>query len=137
MAKKVGYEVTGTKPVCVDFLDGRSVSFRPGQRFEAAVTNSSVLRLVRVHEVRKLSAVEVIPPLPPKLGAPRRVQNILKRRADVEAAKIAAQAKMAASKKAPPQAEPEEVDLGSLSKQKKTSKTKPRPVAFERPSVDE
>jgi len=136
MAKKIGYEVTGTKPVCVDFLDGRSISFRPGQRFEAAVTNTSVQRLVRVHEVRKLNANEVIPPLPPKLGASRRVQNIMQHRADVEAAKLAARAKAIASKKALPQPEPE-VDLGSLFTQKKTFKSKPTSVAIEQLATDE
>lgn len=127
MAKKVGFEVVSTRPVCVDFRDGRTISFQPGQRFEAAVTNNSVARLLRVREVRKLGQFERIPPLPVKLGAPKRVQNIMKRRAEVEQARRLALAKTAASKKAPPEPEPV-VDLSSPIK-KKTTKKKPKPDA--------
>jgi hypothetical protein len=121
MAKQIGFEVVATKPVCVDFRDGRSVSFRPGQRFKADMTNASVMRLVRTREVRKLTRYESVPPLPVKLGAPRRVQNVMKARAKIEAAKRAALAKMEASKKAPPKAEPV-VDLSSPIKKKPTKK---------------
>jgi len=122
MAKKIGLEVVSTKPVCVDFLDGRTVSFRPGQRFEAEVTNSSVMRLLRTREVRKLSAFEAIPSMPVKLGAPKRVQNVLKARAKVESAKRAAAAKLATSKAAPPSIE--EIDLSTNKKtSKKSTKT--------------
>jgi len=126
MAQKIGFEVVATKPVCVDFRDGRSVSFRPGQRFTAALTNSSVQRLLRVREVRKLGPFEAIPPMPVKLGAPRRVQNIMKRRAEVDQARRVALAKMEASKQAPPKPEPV-VDLASPVK--KTSKKQSRPDA--------
>lgn len=112
MAKKVGFEVVSTKPVCVDFRDGRSISFRPGQRFEATVTNSSVARLLRTRSVRKLGPFEQVPPTPVKLGAPKRVQNILRRRAEIEKARKAAIAKMESSKKAPPTPEPI-IDLAS------------------------
>jgi len=101
MAKRIGFEVTGTKPACVDFRDGRTISFRPGQRFHATLTNQSVLRLLRTKSVRKLGPFEAVPALPVKLGAPKRVQNIMKARSQVEAAKKAAQAKFAASKQAP------------------------------------
>jgi sulfite reductase alpha subunit-like flavoprotein len=135
MAKKVGFEVVSTRPVCVDFRDGRTVSYRPGQRFEAARTNSSVQRLLRVRELRELGPFEAVPPMPVKLGATRRVQNILKRRSEVDQARRAALAKMAASKKAPPKSEPV-VDLATpLKKKKKTSKkSKPTPNAPERSS---
>lgn len=105
MAKKIGFEVTGTRPVCVDFRDGRAISFRPGTRFEAILTNQSVLRLLRIGEIRKLSPFEHVPPLPLKFGAPKRVQNIMKARAKVEAARKAATAKLEASRKAPPKIE--------------------------------
>ena len=123
MAKKAGFEVVATKPVCVDFRDGRSVSYQPGQRFTAAMTNTSVLRLLRVKEIRKLSKFEAMPPEPVKLGAPRRVQSVLKRRQEIEAARRAAAAKLAASKKAPAKPEPV-VDLSSPIKKKKTTKKK-------------
>ena len=105
MAKQVGFEVIAQRPVCVDFRDGRSVSFRPGQRFTATKTNTSVMRLVRTREIRALGPFEPVPALPIKLGAPRRVQNVLKARAQVEQAKKAAQAKLAASRQAPPKIE--------------------------------
>ena len=125
MAKIVGFEVVATRPVCVDFRDGRTISYRPGQRFEASLTNSSVQRLVRIKEIRKLGPFEAIPPMPVKLGATRRVQNIMKRRSEVEQARVAAQAKMAASRLAPPVSEPA-VDLASPIK-KKTSKKSSKP----------
>jgi hypothetical protein len=125
MAKKVGFEVVSTRPVCVDFRDGRSISYRPGQRFIAAMTNSSVQRLLRIREVRKLGAFEAVPAMPIKLGAPRRVQNILRRRAEVDQARKAALAKMEASKKAPPKPEPV-VDLASPIKKKKPFKKQPK-----------
>ena len=105
MAKKVGYEVIAQRPVCVDFLDGRVVSFRPGQRFEATKTNQTVNRLVRTRDLRVLEPFETIPALPVKLGAPRRVQDVLKARAEVEQARLAAQAKQIASRLAPPEIE--------------------------------
>lgn len=119
MAKLIGFEVTGTKSVCVDFRDGRAISFRPGQRFEATLMNSSVLRLLRVKELRKLSPFEVVPALPVKLGAPKRVQNIMKARAQVDAARKAALAKLAASKKAPPK-----IEEALPAPKKKTKKSK-------------
>jgi len=105
MAKQVGFEVIAQRSVCVDFRDGRSVSFRPGQRFTASKTNTSVIRLVRTREIRALGPLESVPALPIKLGAPRRVQNVLKARAQVEQAKKAAQTKLAASRQALPKIE--------------------------------
>ena len=130
MAKKVGYEVIAQRPICVDFRDGRVVSFRPGQRFEASKTNQSVLRLVRTRSVRKLGALETVPALPIKLGAPRHVQNVLKVRADVAAAKKAAQARMAASRQAPPKIE-EAKPMPAPKKKKPKSKAPatPKPTA--------
>ena len=128
MAKKVGFEVVSTRPVCVDFRDGRTISYRPGHRFTASLTNASVQRLLRVREVRALGPLDAIPPEPLKLGAPKRVQNILKRRAEVDAARQAALAKTAASKKLPPAPEPAVVGLGAtFTKKTTTSKKKPRP----------
>ena len=135
MAKIVGFEVVATRPVCVDFRDGRTISYRPGQRFEASLTNSSVQRLVRIKEIRKLGPFEAIPPMPVKLGATRRVQNIMKRRAEVDQARRAAQAKLEASKMAPLKAEPV-IDLASPLKKKKTTKSKPQSSAFERTTED-
>lgn len=105
MAKKVGYQVVAQRPVCIDFRDGRVVSFRPGQRFEVEHTNSSVRRLLRNRDVRELTKFETVPALPVKLGAPRRVQDVMKARAQVAAARKAAAAKFEASKKAPPEIE--------------------------------
>ena len=105
MAKQVGYEVTAMRPVCVDFPDGRAVSFRPGMRFTAHPSNSSVVRLLRVREIRPLGAREAVPALPVKLGAPHKVQKILNTRAQVATARRLAEAKAKAkarSVSAPP-----------------------------------
>jgi len=138
MAKKAGFEVTATRPVCVDFRDGRSISFRPGQRFEATLTNSSVLRLLRIRDVRKLGAYEKVRPLPVKLGAPRREQNIMKARSKIEQAKKVALAKLEASKKAPPKIEvakpaplPKTSPAKTSSKTSSKSKPKPKPQSSE------
>jgi len=103
--KKVGYEVIARRPVCVDFADGRVISFKPGMRFKSIPSNPSVARLFRNRDLRKLGPQEVIQPLPPKYGAPRNVQAILQARASVAAAHKLAAAKLAASKDAPPQIE--------------------------------
>ena len=130
MAKKVGFEVITQRPVCVDFRDGRVVSFRPGQRFEASKTNLSVMRLVRNKEVRILGPYERVPALPVKLGAPRAVRNVLKAREQVAAAKKAAQAKLAASKKAPVKIEEAKpVPAPRKKKPKKAPARKPLPEA--------
>jgi hypothetical protein len=124
MAKKVGYEVIARRPVCVDFRDGRVVSFRPGQRFEAERTNSSVMRLERVKDVRRLGPMEAVPPLPVKLGAPRRVQAVLKARAQVAAARKAALARFEASRQAPPKIEEAKPMPAPVKKKKPKKKTK-------------
>lgn len=103
--KKLGYEVIALRPVCVDFEDGRSVSFRPGTRFECIPSNQSVVRLLRTRSIRELSAIERVPALPVKLGAPKQVRDVLKARSEVAAARKKAEAKMAASKAAPPRIE--------------------------------
>lgn len=102
MAKQVGYEVTAQRPVCVDFRDGRVVSFRPGARFEAEVSNASVQRLLRNKDVRVLSATESVPVSSVKLGAPPRLREVVKVRSELEKARQAAIARLAASKEAPP-----------------------------------
>lgn len=112
MAKHVGFEVTARKPVCVDFPDGRVVSFRPGMRFKAHPTNASVRRLIKVREIRQLGPYEAVPSLPVKLGAPREVQNVLKAREQVAAARKAALTKLKATKAAP--LEEKVLDLGSV-----------------------
>jgi len=114
MAKITGYEVTATRPVSVDFPDGRAVSFRPGMRFTAHPTNVSVRRLLSTQDVRQLGPHEAVPPLPVKLGASRELQAVLKSRAEVATAQKAAAAKTAASKTAPPTVET--VNLGSTKK---------------------
>jgi hypothetical protein len=103
--RKAGYEVIATRPVCVDFRDGRSISFRPGMRFESIPSNPAVVRLLRVGEIRKLGTMERVPPLPVGFGAPRKKQAIMSARREVEAARIAAEQKMRASKAAPPKIE--------------------------------
>ena len=128
--KLTGYEVTGTRPVCVDFADGRVVSFRPGMRFTAVPVNRSVLRLLRTREIRKLTQYEQVPALPPKLGAPHRVQNVLKARAEVEAARRLATAKLAASKAAAPKIEV------AKPKPKPPQPKKPASVAPSKPASD-
>jgi hypothetical protein len=103
--KKVGYEVTARRPVCVDFEDGRSISFRPGMRFKAIPSNPAVVRLLRVREIRKLAPYEPVPVPAIKLGLPHKQKAILQARQKIEQAKREAQAKMAASKAAPPKIE--------------------------------
>ena len=100
MAKQVGYEVTAQRPVCVDFPDGRSVSFRPGMRFTAHPANASVTRLLRVREIRPLGAREAVPALPVKLGASPKVQKILNTRAQIAQARRVAEAKAKAKARA-------------------------------------
>ena len=114
MAKITGYEVTARRAVCIDFSDGRAVSFRPGMRFEAHPTNASVRRLLSVREIRQLGPLERVPPLPPKLGAPKRVTNILKARREMKQAKKLAEAKLKASRGGA--SAPETVDLGALNR---------------------
>ena len=117
MAKIVGYQVIAIKPVCVDFLDGRAVSFQPGMRFEAHPTNASVRRLLRTREVRQLGAFEQVPALPEKLGAPadlraalaaRKALKLKKQQADLKRARLSA-ASTDLSKAKP-------VDLSALNK---------------------
>jgi len=109
--KKQGYEVVAQKPVCVDFSDGRAISFRPGHRFEADVHNTSVQRLLKVGEIRALSPREMVPVMPVTLGRAPAEAQILKTRASlaeqkrVSDALAEASAKMAASKAAPPKIE--------------------------------
>jgi len=105
MAKRIGFEVVATRPVCVDYRDGRAISYRPGHRFEATMLNSSVQRLLRGGEIRKLGPFERVPPMPVGLGKPKRVQSIMKARAEVAQAKRAATARLEASRKAPPKIE--------------------------------
>ena len=126
MAKKVGYEVTATKPVCVDFPDGRVVSFRPGTRFEAHPTNASVRRLVKVQSVRTLGPFDAIPALPVKLGAPRQVTKVLNARDKVAQARKKALAKLAASKARPAPQKLDPIDLGALT----------QPSALDEPPAD-
>ena len=120
MAKKVGFEVIAQRPVCIDFRDGRTVSFRPGQRFEASKTNTAVMRLIRTRAVRVLGPYESLPALPIKLGAPRHVQSVLKARAQVAQARKVAEARMAASRQAPPQIEEAKPMPAPKKKPKKT-----------------
>jgi hypothetical protein len=82
--KKVGYEVTARRPVCVDFEDGRSISFRPGMRFKAIPSNPAVVRLLRVREIRKLAPYEPVPVPAIKLGLPHKQKAILQARQKIE-----------------------------------------------------
>jgi len=68
-----------------------------------------------------------------KLGAPRRVQNVLKARAQVEQAKKAAQARLAASRQAPPKIE--EAKPMPAPKKKKKPKSK-APTMSSQPEAD-
>lgn len=103
MASVVAYEVIAPRPVCVDFEDGRVVSFTPGMRFRSHPTNKSVRRLVKVQELRQLSPYEAVPALPIQLGASHRVRNILENRKRLEDKKKVRPAKAV-------------IDLGSLHK---------------------
>ena len=100
--KKQGYEVTGRRPVCVDFQDKRSVSFAPGMRFEAHPSNPGVVRGLRARVLRKLGLREVVPPQVVKLGVSPRLRRKLAAQAQIDAARASAQAKMRVSKDAPP-----------------------------------
>lgn len=131
MAKKVGYEVIAQRPICVDFRDGRVVSFRPGQRFEVERTNTSALRLVRNRDLRELGQTETIPPLPVKLGAPRRLTEVLVAREKIEVAKNAARARLAASRQAAPQIEEAKPMPAPVTKKKPKNKT-----SLDTPSFD-
>jgi len=134
MAKKVGLEVIAQRPVCVDFRDGRTISFRPGQRFEASKTNASVARLIRTQSVRVLGPRELVPMLPVKLGAPKPIQNVLKVRSEVAQAKKAAQARLAASRQAPDKIEEAKPMLAP--QKKKPNKTKVETDLQSRPEAD-
>ncbi|MDX1486858.1 MAG: hypothetical protein R3268_01560 [Acidiferrobacterales bacterium] len=126
MAKMVGYEVTGVKPVCVDFPDGRAVSFRPGMRFTAHPTNASVRRLERVRQVRRLGAYEKVPELPVKLGAPKEVRSVLETRKKMAAARRLAETKRTAERKVaktPDKMEP--IDLSALNKPRRKKGSEP------------
>jgi len=123
MAKLVGYEVIGQRPVCVDFSDGRSVSFTPGMRFEAHPTNSTVRRLLKTRSVRELSGLERVPSLPDKLGAPKKVRQTLETRKKLAQERRKAQLKLSrGSKKTEPKTldEMKPIDLGSLDKPSKS-----------------
>lgn len=119
MAKLAGYEVTGSKPVCVDFSDGRTVSFRPGMRFHAHPTNASVRRLLRVREVRELGPYEAVPALPVKLGASMSVRNTLETRQKMAQARRRAQLMRNVAKKATTPDRMEPVDLSALNQPKR------------------
>lgn len=53
------YQVVGARPCMIDHPTGDSVSYRPGQIFEASPTLASVQRALRVRAVRELSPREV------------------------------------------------------------------------------
>ena len=116
MAKMTGYEVIAQKPVCVDFPDGRAVSFPPGMRFEAHPTNSAVRRLLKIRDIRQLGPMERVPQLPVKLGATKDVRSILKSRRDMAEARRLAELK--AKRSASAKQEPEAVDLSALNQPK-------------------
>jgi hypothetical protein len=56
---KVGYEVTGTRPVCIDHLDGRTVAYPPGTTFVADSKNTSANRAFRLKMLRKIDRARV------------------------------------------------------------------------------
>lgn len=58
---KTGYQVISMTAVCVDFDDGRSVSFPKGATFYADSNNAQVRRLVRNNDIRELSRGEQAP----------------------------------------------------------------------------
>ena len=120
MAKIIGYEVIALKPVCIDYPDGRVVSFRPGMRFEAHPTNTCVRRLLRSKRLRQLSPYEPVPALPVKLGAPADLRRALEPRKKLTAARRLAALKKKAPAKSVEQMEP--VDLSALNKPKKSSR---------------
>lgn len=103
--KKQGYEVIGRRPVSIDFKDKRTVSYRPGMRFQAHPSNQCVVRLLRANEIRQLGPREVVPPQRVVLGAAPRLKRKLDAQGKIEAARAAAEAKMRATKAAPPTVE--------------------------------
>lgn len=127
MAKLAGFEVTGVKPVCIDFPDGRVVSFRPGMRFQAHPTNASVRRLMSVREVRALGPFEPVPALPVKLGAPKSVRNTLETRKKLAAARRLAEQRLKKQKQRAPKAttpdQMKPVDLSALNQPKRKQKS--------------
>jgi hypothetical protein len=58
---KHGYQVISMSAVCVDFDDGRSVSFPKGASFFADSNNLQVQRLLRGNAVRELTVFEQKP----------------------------------------------------------------------------
>jgi hypothetical protein len=58
---KTGYQVISMSAVCVDFDDGRSVSFPKGDSFFADSNNTQVRRLLRTGSIRVLTAQERAP----------------------------------------------------------------------------
>jgi hypothetical protein len=78
------YQVVGSGPWTIDYPDGRSVSHRPGQIFEAQPTNPSVMRGLRTkpRRLREMSEREsdalhaakvakILKVVKPKAEAPR------------------------------------------------------------------
>jgi len=55
---KAAYQVIGTRPVCIDFDDGRSMSFPVGASFSVDSSNVQVQRLLRGNEVREMARNE-------------------------------------------------------------------------------
>jgi hypothetical protein len=58
---KTGYQVISTSAVCVDFDDGRSVSFPKGDLFYADSNSVQVRRLLRNSAIRELTRFEQAP----------------------------------------------------------------------------
>ena len=57
--RKKTYQVVSSNPVMVDYPDGNSVSHPAGTTFGADPSNPSVMRLLRIHSIREVSAREI------------------------------------------------------------------------------
>lgn len=116
MAKLVGYEVIARKPVCVDFPDGRVVSYKPGMRFTAHATNTSVRRLVSIRELRELGSFETMPVTPAYLGEPKDVRSILEAKQKLNELKRQAEVRRARESKITSPKDMEPVDLSAINR---------------------
>jgi hypothetical protein len=88
---KTAYQVISVNAVCVDYDDGRSISYPKGTTFHADSNAPQVRRLLRNNDIRALSRSEQ-QPKPVKLGLSQADASLLKAHHDRKA-KLRADAK--------------------------------------------
>lgn len=56
--KKRIFKVMSIAPVCVDYDDGRSISYQKGQAFEASPLSPQIARMLRNKQIREVDRFE-------------------------------------------------------------------------------